>query len=228
MQIHYILVEPFVPENVGAAARAIKTMGFKSLRLVNPCDHLSDKAQMLAHGSVDVLKKALVFPSLEEALHDCDLIIGTTAKQRMAKNDYHMCEELPDLIARKLKSVNKIAIVFGRESRGLNNQELKLCDILSTIPMKAKYPSLNLAQTVMLYAYTLSPLVLGKKGSQLKPGNTSQFRNLKKIVNRLMKSVKVKPLIHNRVMERLGLLGDNDIHLLHSVCNKLGENLEEK
>lgn len=228
MQIHYILVEPFVPENVGAAARAVKTMGFKSLRLVNPCDHLADKAQMLAHGSVDILKKALVFPSLEEALYDCDFIIGTTAKQRMAKNDYHVISDIPDIIQRKSKSITNVAIVFGRESRGLNNRELKLCDILSTIPMKTKYPSLNLAQTVMLYAYTLSPLVLEGKKSEAKPADAMQFRNLKKIINRLMKSVNVKPLIHNRVMERLGFLGDNDIHLLHSVCNKLGEYLEEE
>lgn len=228
MQIHYILVEPFVPENVGAAARAVKTMGFKSLRLVNPCDHLSDKAQMLAHGSVDILKKAALFSSLEKALYDCDFIIGTTAKQRMAKNDYHMISDIPDIIKRKSKSIANVALVFGRESRGLNNRELKLCDILSTIPMKTKYPSLNLAQTVMLYTYTLSPLVLVGKKSKAKPADAMQFRNLKKIINRLMKLVKVKPLIHNRVMERLGLLGNNDIHLLHSVCNKLGEYLEEK
>ncbi len=228
MQIHFTLVEPFVPENVGAAARAIKTMGFKSLRLVNPCDYLSDKAQMLAHGSVDILKKAAVYSSLAEALHDCDFIIGTTAKQRMAKNDYHCISDIPDIIRRKSNSITAVALVFGRESRGLNNRELKLCDILSSIPMKTQYPSLNLAQTVMLYAYTVSPVVPEVRKAKIKPADAMQFRNLKKTVNRLMKLVNVKPLIHNRIMERLGLLGNNDIHLLHSLCNRIDEQLNDK
>ena len=146
----------------------------------------------------------------------------------MAKNDYHLISDIPDIIQRKSKSIANIAIVFGRESRGLNNKEINLCDILSSVPMKARYPSLNLAQTVMLYAYTLSPLVLEGRKSKTKPADAMQFRNLKKIVNRLMKSVKVKPLIHNRVMERLGLLGFNDIHLLYSVCNRLDEHLPKK
>jgi tRNA/rRNA methyltransferase len=228
MQIHFVLVEPFVPENIGAAARAIKTMGFTSLRLVNPCDYLSDKAQMLAHGSVDILKKAQVFSSLEEALHDCDFIIGTTAKQRLAKNDCHIVGDIPDIIRRKTESADNTALVFGRESKGLLNTELRLCDILSTIPMKTRYPSLNLAQTVMLYAYTLSPLVLERKEPRTGPADAKEFHHFKQVLGRLMKKVKVKPLVHNRLMERICLLGDNDIHLLYSLCNKLNEHLKEK
>ncbi len=226
VNIHFILVEPFVPENVGAAARAINTMGFNSLRLVKPCNYLADKAQMLAHGSVDILKKAQIFSSLKEALQDIDFIIGTTAKKRLAKADYYHCDEIADIIKRKSKSVNNTAIVFGRENKGLINTELRQCDILSYIPMKRSYPSLNLAQTVMLYAYSLSPLALGERKPPKKNTDPSQYRILKNTVIQLMKKTGVKMNIHNRIVERLGVLGDQDIHLLLSVCHMLSQEIE--
>ena len=79
MEIHFILYKPAVPGNVGAAARAIKTMGFKHLRLINPCNHLGDEALMLAHGSHDILHSAALFEDFESAKADLDLVICTTA-----------------------------------------------------------------------------------------------------------------------------------------------------
>jgi tRNA/rRNA methyltransferase len=81
MQIFFILVEPAVQENVGAAARAIKTMGFSRLILVNPCDYLSGPARWLAHGSGEILDNAQVFPSLKEAIVNFDFVVGTSAKK---------------------------------------------------------------------------------------------------------------------------------------------------
>jgi tRNA/rRNA methyltransferase len=227
MEIHFILVEPAVPENIGAAARAIKTMGFKFLRLVNPCNYLDDKAQMLAHGSVDILKKALVFHSLKEALQDIDFVVGTTAKRRLAKNDYYNCPEIYNIIKRKSGTASNVALVFGRESKGLLNNEIKQCDILSSIPMKRKYPSINLAQSVMIYAYTLSPLVLEEPDKKSKNVGRSQMRVLKENVSRIMREIGIKPNIFGRIMERLSVLGDGDIHLLHSLCNKLIQRIEK-
>ncbi|MGE0087944.1 MAG: TrmH family RNA methyltransferase [Bacteroidales bacterium] len=86
IDIHFILVEPAVSENIGAAARALKTMGFSSLRLVKPANHLADEARWLAHASNDILENAHVFPSLKEAVKDMDWIIGTTAKKRKGKS----------------------------------------------------------------------------------------------------------------------------------------------
>ena len=227
MKIHFILVEPTVPENVGASARAIKTMGFKSLRLINPCNYLDDKAQMLAHGSVKILKNARVFSNLKDALHGIDFVIGTTAKKRLVKNEYYTCPEIYELIKRKSKTVNNTAIVFGRESKGLLNDEVKQCDILSSIPMKRKYPSINLAQSIMIYAYTLSPLVLEKPEIKSKKFEKSQMRVLKENVSRIMKEVGIKPNVFGRIMERLSVLGNGDIHLLHSLCNKLIEKIDK-
>lgn len=227
MKIHFILVEPTVPENVGASARAIKTMGFKSLRLINPCNYLDDKAQMLAHGSVKILKNARVFSNLKDALHDIDFVIGTTAKRRLVKYDYYNCPEMYDIIKRKSGTVSNVAVVFGRESKGLLNDEVKQCDILSSIPMKRKYPSINLAQSVMIYAYTLSPLVLEKPEIKSKKVEKSQMRVLKENVSRIMKEIGIKPNVFGRIMERLGVLGDGDIHLLHSLCHNLIKKIEK-
>ena len=227
MEIHFILVEPTVPENVGASARAIKTMGFKSLRLVNPCSYLNDKAQMLAHGSVNILKKATVFSHLKDALQDMDFIIGTTSKRRLAKNEYYTCREIYELLKKKPGTINNTAIVFGRESKGLSNSEVKLCDIVSSVPMNTKYPSLNLAQTVMIYAYSLSPLALEEMKPVKKTVDQSQMLVLKMNVSRLMKIIGIKPNVFGRIMERLGALGDGDIHLLHSLCYKLSQKLDE-
>ena len=82
MKISFVLVEPATPGNIGSATRALKTMGFESLLLVNPCDHLSNEARKLAYGSHDLLESAKVFNSLEEAIDNMDLVIATTAKKR--------------------------------------------------------------------------------------------------------------------------------------------------
>lgn len=223
MNIHFILVEPSVPENVGASARALKTMGFLSLRLVNPCDHLDDKAQMLAHGSVDILKNAKIYPNLPSALEGIDFVIGTTSKKRVLKGDYYSCEEILDLIHNKAGSVHNAAVVFGREDRGLVNDELQHCHVVSSVPMINYYPSLNLAQAVMIYAYSLSPLVLPNKTKSSPKRDQSQLKVLREKIALVLQNSNMDPSssIYNRIMERTGALREGDIHLMHSVCNML-------
>lgn len=225
MQISFILVEPAVPENVGAAARAIKTMGFSQLVLVNPCDFLSGPARWLAHGSGEILEQAKVFPTFEEAISGFDFIIGTSAKKRSVKYDYYPLPELPELLSSKGNSVEHIAVVFGREESGLKNDELKLCDLVTTIPMKTTFPSLNLAQAVMLYAWELS------KVNEL-PASESEFRSeeslrsLRQKVQTILLSsgFNEESAIFPRFLERISFLEEGDIHLLHSFCNKYLEN----
>ena len=158
MDHFFILVEPAVPENIGASARAIKTMGFNNLRMVNPCDFRDGKAQWVAHGSREILDNAGVYKDLETATADLDFIVGTTSKKRRTNQDYYYPDHLKEIISSKQKSINKLGIVFGREESGLSNEELKLCDLISTIRLSRPYPSLNLSQSVMLYAYELSQL----------------------------------------------------------------------
>jgi len=224
MQISFILVEPATPENVGAAARALKTMGFFRLLLVNPCNHLSNEARWLAHASNEILEKAEIFGDLERAIKGFDFIIGTTAKKRSVKNDYLSLSELSLTIEEKGNTINKIAIVFGREESGLKNEELKLCDLVTTVPLKTPYPSLNLAQAVMLYAYELSKL--NHKTLRSKAKNIESFTALKEKVNMVLKETgfKTDTNIYPRFLERINMLDQDDINLLHSFCNKVLEN----
>lgn len=227
LNIHFILVEPAVPENVGAAARAIKTMGFASLRLVNTKAHLDEKAGWLAHASNEILENAQEFSTLKDATKDIDWIIGTSAKKRRVNEDYYPSNKLNDLIKAKTGTIKNLAIVFGREESGLTNDELKLCDIVTSVPMKTTYPSLNLAQSVMIYAYTLSQLEYEEKNPDQKT-NLNELNILKIKTENILKEIGFKKdtAIYNRIMARLMILGETDIHLLLSIEHKIQEKLK--
>lgn len=229
MQIHFILVEPAVPENVGASARAMNTMGFQSMRLVNPCDHLSTKARMLAHGSNHILEEAQIYPSLEAATAGLDLLIGTTANtSRTTKQDYHTSTELPRILASKAANIRQVGLVFGREESGLTNEELLLCDIASSIPLAAPYPSVNLGQAVMLYAYSLSALQHSSQEKDSSAVPEASYGALKEKAERLLQHAGLdkQPTKANRMLERLALVGATDLKLLHTFFSALLEKLE--
>lgn len=231
MEVYFILVEPAVPENVGASARAIKTMGFRHLRLVKPCYHLSTGARMLAHGSNDILEAAPLFNSLAEAGRDLDLLVGTTANQnRSSKQDYHSSETLSAILAGKAGGLQKIGLVFGREESGLTNEELGLCDLASSIPLAAPYPSINLGQAVMIYAYALSPLLRQEKPAGPETVEEASFAAMRGKAERILEltGLDQNPVKANRIRERLALVGQTDLNLLHSTCSAILEKLESK
>lgn len=223
MHLTFILVEPKVAENIGASARAIKTMGFKSMSLVNPVEYLSGKASWVAHGSYDILESAKVFSNLEEATREMDLVIGTTARYRIKKRDYTAISELNSLLSGKSESVDKVAIVFGREESGLTNEELMLCDITTSIPLAADFPSLNLSQAVMIYAYELSalPARLESTGHSLPEENSVRALKIKATGLLEKSGIQRDDAIFGRIMERISLAGDTDIKLLHSAISAI-------
>lgn len=152
--IYFILVEPQHPGNIGASARALKTMGFRNFILINPVDFDVPETKFLAHASADILKGIQVRNTLKEALKEMDFVIATTQRNR----GYHLPYYTPKELAEKVIPIsqdNNIAIVFGREDSGLTNQELRACHVTSTIPASVKHPALNLSQSVMLYCYEL-------------------------------------------------------------------------
>ncbi len=223
MEIYFILYKPAVPGNVGAAARAMNTMGFSHLRLIQPCNHLGDKARMLAHGSHHILENATVHSTFEEAVRDLDLLICTTAKGRTAKHDYHSSRDIRQLIENKVQHLERVGILFGTEESGLPNQLILQSDLAMSIPMNTTYPSLNLGQSVMLTAYELSPLnELTKPGlKQTKSGEG--WGELKKQAIQVLSDAGIKegtPLYH-RIMERLSTIGANDIPLFLSVIKRV-------
>ncbi len=230
MQISFVLVDAAVPENIGAAARAIKTMGFTDLRLVNPCDYKCDKALMLAHGSHDILENARVFESLEKAIEDVDFSIATSAKQRWVKQDIISSRDIGKTIKQKSNTISSIAMVFGGEESGLSNSDMAQCDAVATIPIPAPYPSLNLAQAVMVFAYSLSEIAQELPSESIAGVENSGFKSLKNKIIQLLNRVGItnESLVHGRVLERLAQIADEDVNLLHSVSSKIIDNLNKK
>ena len=196
-------------------------MAISGLRLVRPlCDHLGDKARATAHGSVDVLEEARLFPSLEEARADLSLLVGSAAKKRNIREDRHPVDALPGILLEKGSLIRKVGVAFGGEESGLSNRELDLCDLLTTVPMARAYPSLNLAQAVMVYAATLSRITLDPaKKSQRHPGG-DELMVVRSKARQVLADVGVPGdhIIHRRIMERLMMLGEDDMHLFHSFC----------
>jgi len=229
LEICFILVEPQVPQNVGAAARAIKTMGFRDLRVVNSRIHQAEQARWLAHGSSDILDSASLYNDLASAISDCDLSIATTSRLRNRRKDYLTPDKLLEIIKNKGNSISKIGIVFGREEFGLTNKETDICDLLSTVPMHAKYPSLNLGQTVMIYTYTLSKLNLSEINldKPLKNEESQQIKLMKNIKGLLPKlGIQTNQPLYKRLIDRFALLGRVDIKLGHKIIRKINEKLD--
>ena len=220
MQLTVILVEPKHPEHVGAAARALKTMGFNHLRLVGEPLHEAKAATILAHGAGDILNAASCHDSLAQAVSDQDFIIGTTAKLRHHRRYCFEPQALAQNLAAKQGSVQHCALVFGREDRGLANDEIALCDALTRVPLAADYPSLNLAQAVMVYAYALSGLAAAEKPARRAP---DQYRSLVPKLERLLTSAGIESSekTYKWALERLAQGSTEDIKFLHFICEKL-------
>jgi tRNA/rRNA methyltransferase len=224
MNIVFVLVKPKTPENVGACARAMHTMGFGDMRLVNPCDHLSDRARWLAHGAEPLLEKARIFQSVEEALRGIDFTIGTTARRRHElKHLYHPIGRLPEMLKAKEGAVKHAALLFGCEGFGLTNGELALCDIVTYVPMAQAQPSLNLAQAVMIYAWEFSQLTPKRNPpSPAKPAE-GQYLALRRRLEKLLPALDVRPegVFYRKMMKRVGLSEKTDIRLLHFLCQRV-------
>lgn len=225
MEFIFILYKPAVPGNVGSAARALKTMGFRELRLIDPCDHLDEEAKMMAHGSHEILEEAKIFDDFNLATADLDFVIGTTAKKRAAKEEYLTPKEAIRILQKKENALNKVGIIFGTEESGLPNEILLQCDLASTIALKQPYPSINLGQSVMLYAYEFSGLEMeGKEGKEI---NAQSYAELKKRISVLMDKLEIKDNIalYHRIMERFSQINSEDINLLHSISSRLDEKI---
>ena len=152
--IKIVLVETTHPGNIGAVARAMKNMAMANLWLVSPKIFPSADATSRASGADDVLAKAIVCKSLPEAIADCQIVIGASARIRTIS----WPEITPRQCAEKVvinELDQKVAIVFGRENSGLKNHELDLCHFLLRIPCNSEYSSLNIAAAVQVICYEL-------------------------------------------------------------------------
>lgn len=173
--IRVVMVETSHAGNIGAAARAMKTMYLRHLALVRPKDYPSEEATARASGAADILANALVVDSVEEALSGCELVIGASARLRnldWSQVNARECAEL--LEERSVKG--KVAILFGREYAGLTNDEMALCHYLLHVPTNPDYSSLNVAAAVQIVAYeVMMQAELAKKRPAAKKVGLSEF-----------------------------------------------------
>jgi tRNA (cytidine32/uridine32-2'-O)-methyltransferase len=151
--IRFVLVRTSHPGNIGAAARAIRTMGYRQLVLVAPAQFPHEEATALAVGAADVLDTAVIVPDLVSAIGDCELVLGCTARRRAVQ----LPELPPRAAAARIAAAREaqVAIVFGNERTGLENDELMRCHAAVHIPADPEFSSLNLAQAVQVLAYEL-------------------------------------------------------------------------
>ncbi len=159
--IKIILVETSHPGNIGATARAMKTMGLQDLTLVNPKKFPHVEASARAVGAADILDNAQIVDSLDRALSDASLIIGTSARLRRLTVELLNPANCAQLIS-SYPSSTPVAIVFGREDNGLTNDELNRCHYHLHIPTSPEYTSLNLAAAVQIVCYELRMAQLNK------------------------------------------------------------------
>ena len=152
----FILVGSTHPGNIGASARALKNMGFNKIELVNPKGFPDDKAFYRAKAAKDILEKTKIYSNLKEAVKDCHLVIGTSARYRTVPWPIITAKEAAYDILHNIKEREaSVAVVFGREDRGLTNEELSLCNVHVTIESDPGYSSLNLSQAVQIMAYEI-------------------------------------------------------------------------
>ena len=152
--IRIVLVNTTHPGNIGGAARAMKNMGLERLYLVAPKEYPSDKAVWRSAGATDVLDKAVVVETLDEAIAGCSLVVGTSARERRIPwplLDPRQCGESIWAEAGQ----HEVALLFGREDRGLTNEELHKCNYHVHIPANPEYSSLNLATAVQVICYEI-------------------------------------------------------------------------
>lgn len=203
--IRIVLVRPTHPGNVGATARAMKNMAMRSLYLVEPERFPSPEATDRAAGADDVLESAVICASLDEAIKDCHLVVGTTARQRRI--------EWPTLDpaegARRLAEAAQqgpVALLFGQERTGLLNAELDRCHFMVTIPADKEYSSLNLASAVQILAYEIYRAILAdiqSEATEPRAGRPASSEDMQRFYQHL-----------EEVLQQIGFLDPNNPRLL--------------
>lgn len=186
--IRIVLVDAQHPGNVGASARAIKNMGLTSLVLVRPRAPEDPEATARAAGAADVLARARVVATVDEAVAGCGAVFGTTARARSARWRVLDAREAAAELAAAAAS-RPAAVLFGGERNGLANEDLERCRALVRIPCAAEYGSLNLAQAVQIVAYEIRMAQLhGAGGSDMpQPATADEMRALESHLERVMR-----------------------------------------
>ncbi len=172
--IRIILVNTSHTGNIGSAARAMKTMGLSQLVLVDPVQPPDEKSTALAAGANDILANLRIVPTLAEAISDCSLVIGTSARSRTLSWPMLDPRQAGQLLADG--ALNKtVALVFGRERTGLTNEELQQCHYHVNIPANPEYSSLNVAMAVQTLCYEIRMSWLAQQETVVSPADENEY-----------------------------------------------------
>ena len=153
--INIVLVETSHPGNIGSVARAMKTMGLSKLSLINPRKFPSGEANALSGNATDVLENAQVYKTIEDAIKTSTFVYATSSRNRTIQWPTVNVEEGAELILNQTIAEKEISILFGREDRGLTNEELQLANTHIEIPANPDYPVLNLAMSAQILSYEI-------------------------------------------------------------------------
>lgn len=223
MRIEVILMEPKRAENVGAAARAMNTMGFHHLAVVGSEAHLEPAARWVAHASEHILEHASVYPDLETAVRGADLVIGSSARSRHHRQAPLQPAELLQRLEDKSDLLTRVVLLMGREDRGLSNSELRHCDILVTIPQATDQPSLNLAQAVMILVWELRQLnfaSMSRNPEQPQEGEWQQLRKNLRLLTGILPKISGSPQ-EAWLLQNVARLDRKGVHHAHTLCSSL-------
>jgi TrmH family RNA methyltransferase len=233
--VYFILVGPTEPGNIGASARAIKNMGFLRLELVDPVPYLTDEARAMACHAKDVLRAAKVYKTFPRAIAGKSLAAGTT-RRLGGKRGLILDVRTGASRIRKAAATNKVAVLFGNEHTGLTSQELNQCGLVLTIPSAPTFPSLNLAQSVIITAYELSRL-------EARPQSLGLVENkeLQKLYRRFPKTIQLlgygrkgdkdlKAEISRNLKRLVGRAGltEWELNMLLGLCTRIERKLGRK
>lgn len=158
-----VLASPSHPGNIGAVARSLKTMGLSSCRLVSPDDYPSPIASARASGALDVLNSASLYETFDDAISDCRLVVGTSARLRSLAYPHVTPRQIAPLLIEEAEK-GQVAICYGREECGLLNEQLARCHYHIEIPANPTYSSLNLGSAVQVMSYELRLAFLDSQG----------------------------------------------------------------
>lgn len=224
-----ILVRTQSPGNIGAAARALRNMGLHRLALVAPQRFPHPEARMMARGAEDLLYKALIYNTVEEAVASCHWLVGTSARPR----NYRHHPLTPRMLGAKIPALTQdyhVGLLFGPEDSGLTTPEIDLCHDLVVIPTASEATSLNLAQAVMVLCYEIMQSHVSPQPHPLPPLATvaeieamyTHIRNAFRVHGFAGANEVEHVLLRlRRLFERTGL-ERRDLRLLHGIARQLG------
>ena len=182
--IYFILVRPQLGENIGSVARALKNFNFSKLRIVNPrSEWPNQKAIATSVGANNILKASRIYNSLDESIGDLDKVFATSSRIRKVNKKIISINDLN----KKIKSKQKIGIIFGPENSGLSNDELNCADYVVKIPTNKKFSSLNLSHSVILFCFQL--FTFFSKEKFIYKSNYKSSKAKKSEVNKFLKFI---------------------------------------